>query len=185
MKEVSQALLRQCTKGDNKSLTALYAIVFPTLMGMSRRYFTNRDEQVTIVNNCFMKLVKSLDRYEGTGPFEAWCRRLMTNTIIDEYRRNKQWKNTVILNGSTTDIAEGTHHTNDDHWTAEQLQMMLTHLPEATRCVFNLCAIDGYTHAEVATMLGISEGTSKWHLSKARELLRKILTKKHAHIPAA
>jgi RNA polymerase sigma factor (sigma-70 family) len=183
MKEISKELLNGCRKGDRKSQTELYAIVFSTLLSMSKRYFVNNDERITMVNNCFIKLIKSLDNYSGEGVFEAWCRKLMINVIIDEYRSNKRWKETMVLtermnaNESSVFI-----HQTDEKYTSEQLEKMLAKLPTVSRCVFNLFAIEGYSHKEIATMLNISEGTSKWHVNKAREDLKKMLSAVHTTI---
>lgn len=157
----------------------MYTMVFPVLMSMSRRYFRNYEDCVMVVNNGYMKILDSLPDYGRQGVFEAWCRRLMTNTIIDEVRKNKRWNATMT---SFVDYPIGSAHQDLSHseekHTAEQLEAMLMQLPDATRCVFNLFAIEGYRHNEIALMLKITEGTSKWHVSKAREELKKMLNKK-------
>ncbi len=155
----------------------MYTIVFSTLMSMSKRYFVNKDEQVVAVNNCFLKLMKSLDNYSEEGVFEAWCRKLMINTIIDEFRSNKRWKDTMVLTESmNNNQTSGTIFPTEEKYTAEQLEAMILKLPNVSRCVFNLFAIEGYSHKEIAEQLNMSEGTSKWHVNKAREDLKKMLS---------
>ncbi len=176
MKEVSRDLVSGCVKGDRRSHTEMYALVYPTLMSMSKRYFVNNDDRTIMLNNCFLKLIKSLSNYKFESAFEAWCRRLMTNTIIDEYRKNKRWKETIQLSENLTDNeTQFTLNETDEKYSAEKLEGMLLSLPLATRCVFNLFALEGYAHSEISKMLSISEGTSKWHVSKAREDLKKML----------
>jgi RNA polymerase sigma factor (sigma-70 family) len=149
-------------------------------MSMSKRYFLNQDERITVVNNCFLKLMNSLKTYKFEGVFEAWCRKLMTNTIIDEYRKNKRWKETIQLSEHIIDNKNDVMiSASEEKYSVEQLEAMLLKLPEATRCVFNLFAVEGYSHQEIAGMLSISEGTSKWHVSKAREELKKMLVTNH------
>jgi RNA polymerase sigma factor (sigma-70 family) len=179
MKEVSRELIKQCSKGDRRSQTELYSVVYPMMMGMCRRYVVNQDDAVTIVNNGYLKLINSLKTYSFDGAFEAWCRKIMTNTIIDEYRKNKTRSETLQLREDVTSMSR-LHILNEteEKYTAEQLEIMLLALPEATRLVFNLYAIEGYSHSEIAEMLGISDGTSKWHVSKAREELKKMIASK-------
>lgn len=154
----------------------MYAVVFPVLMSMSRRYFRNYEDCVMVVNNGYMKILDSLRQYERQGVFEAWCRRLMANTIIDEIRKNKRWNTTMTTyDESPGHVVPQEMSKTDEKYTAEQLESMLMKLPEATRCVFNLFAIEGYKHHEISSMLQITEGTSKWHVSRAREELKKML----------
>jgi len=179
MKEVSRKLIQQCVKSDRRSQTELYSIVFPVMMGMCRRYVVNYDDATMLVNNAFIKLIRSLGTYEHDGAFEAWCRKIMTNTIIDEYRKNKKRHEVLQLREDVTSISRlHTLNETEEKFTSEQLEIMLLALPEATRLVFNLFAIEGYSHAEIAEMLGISDGTSKWHVSKAREELQKMIASK-------
>jgi RNA polymerase sigma factor (sigma-70 family) len=176
MKEVPHELIEACIRGKRKAQTEMYTMVFPVLMSMSRRYFRNYEDCVMVVNNGYMKILDSLPHYEKNGVFEAWCRRLMTNTIIDEVRKNKRWNATMIPLETTHESASHPELNNtEERYTSEQLETMLMQLPDATRCVFNLFAIEGYRHQEIAVMLKISEGTSKWHVSKAREDLKKML----------
>ncbi len=176
MKEVPHEIIAACIRGERKAQTEMYTMVFPVLMSMSRRYFRNYEDCVMAVNNGYMKILDSLHHYEKNGVFEAWCRRLMTNTIIDEIRKNKRWNaNMTPLESTHENTSPQELSSTEAKYTTEQLESMLMQLPEATRCVFNLFAIEGYKHQEISSMLKITEGTSKWHVSKAREELKKML----------
>ena len=176
MKEAPHDLIAACIRGERKAQTEMYTMLFPVLMSMSRRYFKNYEDCVMVVNNGYMKILDSLPGYGATGVFEAWCRKLMTNTIIDEVRRNKRW-NTTITSFDETNLVHRISEANrtEEKYSSEQLEAMLLKLPDATRCVFNLFAIEGYRHQEICDMLKITEGTSKWHVSKAREELKKMM----------
>lgn len=179
MKPVSRELIEKCGKSDRRSQTELYTLVFPLMMGMCKRYVVNYDDAITLVNNAYMKLIISIPNYRFDGAFEAWCRKIMTNTIIDEYRKNKTRTEMLQLREDVTSISRlHTLSETEEKFSAEQLEIMLLSLPEATRLVFNLFAIEGYSHLEISQQLEISEGTSKWHVSKAREELKKMMVSK-------
>ena len=125
-----------------------------------------------------MKIVTNLDKFPDKIPFEHWARRIMINTNIDEYRRNKRRKESI----SYQDFEEGSKVWNaykfehvHEKFNAEELENMIQSLQGDTQKVFNLYAIDGYSHKEISDMLAIPIGTSKWHLSKARSQLREMI----------
>ena len=141
---------------------------------------SNDDDIGTMINSAFLKIVKNIGQYRPEVPFRAWVRRIMINTAIDHYRKHKKYRDFVYYpeeektmenNHSAIDFNEA-----DQQFDAEQLLQMIDQLPHVSKTVFNMFAIDGYSHREIAEMLKISEGTSKWHLSTARKKLRELLT---------
>lgn len=171
-------LLRDASKGDSRAQYRLYRWCFPILMSVCSRYRNVEADAVAMLNEGFLKIVTNLDKYREEQPFEAWIKRIMINTLIDDFRKNRQVKELVEYH----DFAEHDNHeqltnlnTADLRFDAAELEAMIHSLPPMSRKVFNLYAIDGYSHKEVAAMLGISEGTSKWHLSFARKRLREML----------
>jgi RNA polymerase sigma factor (sigma-70 family) len=169
-------MLQAAQKGDRKAQYALYRVCFPVLMAVCVRYKRDEQEAAAAVNNGFMKILQNLDRYRREEvPFEAWIRRIMINTVIDEFRREKKWRELTVF----TDTIEKEHPKEPISWNeAEQrldvqhLEDMLRRLPRVTQQVFNLFALDGFTHREIGEMLAISEGTSKWHVNHARTQLQ-------------
>lgn len=126
------------------------------------------------LNDGFLKILQNLHRYPPEAPFEAWIRRIQINTLIDLFRREAKWRDSVSLTEKMEQQAGGGVDWNeaDRRFDAEQLENLLQRLPPVSRQVFNLFALDGFSHAEICTQLGISEGTSKWHVSFARTQLR-------------
>ena len=175
---MTQDLLYACKKGDRKAQYQLFRLCFNTLMGVCIRYQKEESEAMASLNLGFLKILNNLDKYRPEAPFEAWIRRIMINTLIDEFRKNRQVKELVEYRDfSEESNTNGWADYNDaeQQITAEQLTVMLQELPAVSRKVFNLFAIDGYSHQEIGTMLGISEGTSKWHVNYARKRLKEMV----------
>ena len=179
--QIDRQLLTAISDGDEKSIYKLYRHCYDDLYVVSKRYLSNEDDVGTMINSAFLKIVQNITQYQPQVPFRAWVRRIMINTAIDHYRKNKKYREfihypeeekTIEHNHSAIDFNEA-----DQRFDAEQLLQMIDQLPTVSKTVFNLFAIDGYAHGEIAEMLKISEGTSKWHLSTARKRLKELLTK--------
>lgn len=169
-------MLKAAHAGDRKAQYALYRSCFPILMAVCMRYKRDKQEAVAALNDGFLKIVNNLDRYKREEvPFEAWIRRIMINTIIDAFRKDKKWRELTVF----TEHIEQAYPEEPIQWNeAEQalnvnyLEGLLRRLPPVTRHVFNLFALDGYSHKEIGEILQISEGTSKWHVNHARVQLQ-------------
>lgn len=176
---ISPTLLRACINKNRKAQLQLYRSCFSILMGVCRRYMKHEEDAMALLNLGFLKILNKLDTYKTHIPFEAWIRRVMINTIIDEYRKNKRYneKTDKVDFGSSYTKFEGmvVYNEAEDMLGVEEIERMVQQLPSAAQRVFNLYVIDGYTHKEIGEMLGISVGTSKWHLSDARKRLRKMI----------
>ncbi|MEZ4960741.1 MAG: RNA polymerase sigma factor [Saprospiraceae bacterium] len=177
---VNQLLIHDAAKGDRRAQFQLYKRCFNVLMGVCVRYRKSEEDAVAMVNEGFLKVVNNLGKYQPDMPFEAWIRRIMINTLIDDFRKNRK-VNELIEHHDFTD--NNNHqdlmdfNTADLDFDAAQLEEMIRSLPPMSGKVFNLFAIDGYGHLEIGELLGISEGTSKWHISFARQRLRELLQK--------
>jgi RNA polymerase sigma factor (sigma-70 family) len=176
--QISQDLLQGCKKADRKAQYQLFRICFDTLKGVCLRYQREESEAMATLNMGFLKILSNLDKYRHDTPFEAWIRRIMINTLIDEFRKNRQVKELIEYRDfsdeqNTRDWAD--YNEAEQALQAGQLTAMLQALPAVSRKVFNLFAIDGYSHQEIAGMLGISEGTSKWHVSYSRKRLQEMV----------
>ena len=128
-----------------------------------------------MMNRGFMKILDNLNKYNPQTPFEAWIRRIMINVLIDDFRKNRKVKELIEYTDFSESYRSETpvdYNEAEKQFDAEQLEAFIQALPTMSQKTFNLFAIDGYTHKEIASLLGISEGTSKWHVSFARSQLR-------------
>ncbi|MBC8173881.1 MAG: RNA polymerase sigma factor [Chitinophagales bacterium] len=180
--QIDPALLKLSASGERQAQYKLYKQSFSLLMSICSRYTINKDDAMALVNLGFCKILMHANKYKEHIPIEMWMRRIMINTAIDEFRRNKKYKEQTQLqdfsdhvSGSGSD--ESDMNLYDAEIEAERLEDMLKNLPTVTGKVFNLFAIDGYSHKEISNMLHMSEGTSKWHVNNARTLLKQMLKK--------
>lgn len=174
--EVSAQLIALCIKQDRKAEYELYKLVYGYLMGICMRYSRDKDSASEALNMGYMKILKNLDTYNPKIPFKMWIRRIMINTLIDEYRKIKREREKVAYVENYYDSADFSEVNEAvSKMDYKHLLDQINLLPEATRKVFNLFAIDGFGHKEIAELLGISEGTSKWHLNAARQKLKEYI----------
>lgn len=178
--EITPELLKLCAQDDRKSIQLLYESSFKILMPVCYRYHKNEEDARSSFNLGFIKILKSLGDVRDDLNFLAWAKRIMVNTLIDEYRKTRNYNSKVTTKETDWELEiQGSHNQNggEENIGYEALLKMVEELPEVTAKVFNLYVIDGYQHKEIADMLEMSEGTSKWHLSTARKLLREKLEK--------
>ncbi|MEM6766374.1 MAG: RNA polymerase sigma factor [Bacteroidota bacterium] len=179
--KVDTTLLDACMKEDRLAQSALYRQCFHVLMGVCLRYVKNEQEAVEQLNEGFLKILRNLHSYKPSVPFEAWIKRIMINTMIDHYRKQKRYKEKVLfsddypeqeafMNGKVYNEAER-------KLDVEQIERCIRKLPAVTQQVFNMFVIDGYSHKEISKMMEISEGTSKWHVSHGRKMLKGMIQK--------
>ncbi|MEY3243414.1 MAG: hypothetical protein RIR11_4853 [Bacteroidota bacterium] len=175
--KVALDILSAAQKGDRKAQYLLYKQCFPVLMSVCARYRYGEQDAVSAVNLAYMKIIQNLDRFPPDAVFEAWIRRIQINVLIDEFRKNKKWRTQVTQSDDMT--LPSINKSLDPQWNEADLQMeagyierMLNRLPPVTRQVFNLFALDGFSHNEIGNLLGISDGTSKWHVNSARTQLK-------------
>lgn len=172
---VTPELLEAARQGERKAQYHLYRQCYPVLLSVCLRYRRDESEAAAAMNEGFLKILQNLHRYDPQAPFIAWIRRVQINTLIDLFRREAKWRDTMVqsdkleqeYNGGGVEWNEA-----DRRFDAQQLEVLLQRLPPVSRQVFNLFALDGFSHAEISQMLNISEGTSKWHVSFARSQLR-------------
>lgn len=176
--KVDEHLIRQCIQGNRKAQIRLYDLCYSYMMSICIRYCKDRDEAGSRINLSFLKVLQHLDQFDHTGSFKAWIGKITLRSIIDEFRsQQKHYRQHVYYDEFTPDIDQPAH--DDSHLARETdidyLMMVIDQLPPMHKQVFNLFAIDGYGHKEIAEMLGITEGTSKWHVHEARKRIREAL----------
>ncbi|WP_143525071.1 RNA polymerase sigma factor [Labilibacter marinus] len=167
-------IIQQCQKNNAKAQKLLYQKFSPWLFGVCIQYCKDRTEAEDNLQDGFIKIFNNINKFRSEGSFEGWMRRIMVNTIIESFRK----KNPIYLVESIEDLQiedeEKIEHT-PKHSTSELLKLIET-LPPKYKLVFNLYAMEGLSHNEISEVLGISVGTSKSNLSRARKFLKDKLT---------
>ena len=183
-----QALIVGCLKGDGRSQQAIHKLFYGKMKAVCMRYTRDSDQASDVLQEGFLKVFNSLDKFTGVGTFEGWMRRIMVNLSIDRYRR---LKNDWILLGDengienigdevTDNLEEADEHDEIYNITPEQIIDAMQQLTPAYRTVFNLYVYEDYTHQDIAEALGISVGSSKSNYAKAKKNMKKLLLK-HLH----
>jgi RNA polymerase sigma factor (sigma-70 family) len=164
-----------CVQNERTFQEILYRQHFPTMMRMCMRH-TNGDEDraLEILNDGFLRVFKKINTFEFKGSLEGWIRRLVFHAISDYFRNNKSYIDNTVFDIDNSPIQIITEEVSDQLYYEDLLKLVET-LPPATRDVFQLYAIDGFNHNEISEKLNISVGTSKWHLSTARDKLRILI----------
>ena len=173
---IDKKLLQDCIQQKRLAQNELYKQVFSFLMNICIRYKNDYDTAGASLNAIFLKILTNLEKVESTKSFFPWIKRIAVNHLIDEFRKAKREKQTISFFEETSNAyIPNTLHAKDAEMESEYLLEMIIELPAMTGKVFNLYAIDGYKHREIAKLLEMSENTSKWHLSQARKKLQEKL----------
>lgn len=157
-------------KGERTAQEKLYKQFSGKMFAVCLRYFPDRMEAEDVLQEGFIKVFTHLGQYSGSGSLEGWVRRVMVNTALEKLRKKSFL---FSLNDHADAISETTSNGAFSTMEANELLKLVQELPQGYRVVFNLYAIEGYSHAEIAEKLGISEGTSKSQLARARGTLQK------------
>jgi len=169
--ELPASIIEKCRKGDNKAQQILYQYYSPTMYGVCLRYFPNAEIAKDILQDGFVKIFNSIQNFRFEGSIEGWIRRIIVNTALEFHRKSKKEEKEVDICEAIA--IEGSEPTIDVDY--KQLLTLIAELPNQYRLVFNLYAIEGYSHSEIGEMIGISESTSKSNYSRAKAILREKL----------
>jgi RNA polymerase sigma-70 factor (ECF subfamily) len=156
-------LINKCKLKDRKAQSEIYQLYTGKLFALCLKYSRNYQEAQDNLQNGFITIFNKIEQYNFKGSFEGWLKRIIINTALQTYREKN------VLNLVTEEIPE---EIDEEHVSLDFLLKLIQELPNRYRLVFNLYVLDGYSHKEIATMLNISEGTSKSNLSRARVILR-------------
>ena len=169
-------LVRGCMSNDRMAQEQLYKQFHGPMASICMRYTRNEHDAIEVLHSGFLKVFKNMDRFDPTkASLYTWIRTIMVNTAIDFLRQKNRW---YISHGELEKVETGGIDPEAvDRMSVQELLKLVQQLPPATQAVFNLYVIDGYTHKEIGSLLGISDGTSKWHLSEARRLMQLYLSK--------
>jgi len=185
-KEHLKRLISGCLKNDRRSQEELFKLYYGKMLGVCMRYSTDRDSAEEVLQEGFIKIFDKLGAFDYKGSFEGWIRRIMANTAIDSIRKAKK---NPLLSDNDDDFKVGAENPMIEKeefefvgLKAEIAMKAIQELSPAYKSVFSLYVLEEYTHKEIAEILGISEGTSKSNLSKAKLNLQKILKEKFMNI---
>jgi RNA polymerase sigma-70 factor (ECF subfamily) len=170
------SLVNECLKGNSKAQKALFDKFAPKMFSVCLRYMKNTEKAEDALQDGFIKVFVNLLNYKNSGVLEGWIRRIVVNTCLDELKKNKK----LLLNISVEEV-EYKLESNDfvqEQMMADDLMKLIQNMPEGYRVIFNMFAIEGYAHQEIATQLGISESTSKSQYLRARAYLKNRIDKR-------
>lgn len=165
-------LIVGCLEGNRRMQEELYRRFSPRMYAVCLRYAGNAEEAEDILQEGFIKVFKKLDSFRSEGSFEGWMRRVFVNTAIEHFRRKRYLMPVTEREENTI---EGKYLSVLDDLAARDIMALVQELSPGYRTVFNMYVVEGYTHKEIADMLGISEGTSKSQLSRAKVILQDMV----------
>ena len=173
-----EELIRGCSRNERRAQEAMYKQFYGRMMGVVRRYIDYPEQAEEVLNNGFLRAFQKIEQYTYKGSFEGWLRKIVFHAVADYVKQHAKYNTQIILVEKDQlikkDLADNLYY--------DQLLALIQTLPSSTRNVFNMYVLDGYPHKEIADILGISEGTSKWHLSEGRRILREKIEKLNLHI---
>ena len=164
---ILQELIEECKQQNANAQSALYKQYSGVLFGICLKYSPNRAEAEDNLQDAFITIFSRIEQYQGKGSFEGWIKRITVNTALQKYRKKKVYD--ISNEEQIEDAAVEIEETNVP---LDFLLKIIQELPDRYRLVFNLYVLDGYSHKEIAEMLGISDGTSKSNLARARMILK-------------
>ncbi len=174
---ISEAeIIEACKNQNRRAQEELYRKYYKRLLGICMRYAKTDLEAEDMLQDVFIKVFRYIGNYQPTGSFEGWLKRITVNVSIEHYRKNKKhlFVEDVLSLGDS-----GYEPGIIEQLSAKEIINLLQYLPDGYRMVFNLFAIEGYSHKEIGEILGVTEGTSKSQYSRARNFLIDLLKKNH------
>ena len=167
-------LIQGCIKGNRQMQEILYQRFNTKMYGVCLRYSGNVEDANDLLQEGFIKVFKNLEKFRGDGSFEGWIRRIFVNTSIENFRKKVKLYN-------VSEVQENTIEDTDlnvlDTLAEKDLIILINELSPGYKTVFNMHVVEGYSHKEIANILGITEGTSKSQLARAKGVLKKALEK--------
>lgn len=173
-----QELIEGCIRNERSAQEKLYRLFYPRMMAMIRRYIDEEQQAEEVLNNGYLRAFQKIAQYTFQGSFEGWLRKIVFHAVSDYVKQNARYSEKIML----VEKDQYVHKDHADKLYYNQLLQLVQELPDATRAVFNMYVMEGYSHKEISKMLGISEGTSKWHLSEGRRVLKDKIERMKLHI---
>lgn len=164
-----QQIIVSCGRNNRSAQERLYQLFYPKMISVAMRYVQDRSSAEDVVNMGFLKCFQKIDTFNFQGSFEGWLRKIVLRTALDSIKTNEKYHEKMVF----VEKEEYIERDHGERMYYDQLILLVNQLPKTTRLVFNLNILEGYQHKEIASLLGISEGTSKWHLSEGRRVLKE------------
>jgi len=164
-----QQLIKDCLKGIPAAQKQLYYQFAPAMLGVCYRYTKSMQDAEDVLQDGFVRVFKFLNQYNREGELGGWIRRIMVNTALNYLKKNKEYQQDLMFDNIEMHVVS-----QDDpeiHLNAKELAELIRQLPTGYQTIFNLFAVEGYSHVEIGQMLGISENTSRSQYMRARQLL--------------
>ena len=162
-------IVRGCQQNDIHCQEQLYKLFYPEMIKVCSRYANDSDGAGTIFNNAMLRIFKSIGEYKEEGKLNAWIKKIVVNCCIDFCKKKVLYVQDIDEEVSEeVSISSGAFNVIS----AKEIQKIITQLPSSTAIVFNMYVYEGFTHKQIGENLGISDGTSKWHLSEAKKILK-------------
>ena len=165
-------IIEGCIRGDRKMQELLYNRFSPKMYTVCLRYSGNAEDASDLLQEGFIKIFKNISKYRGDGSFEGWIRRIFVNTSIEHFRKKVHL---ISVTETQETSIEDKQWNVLDNLAEKDIMKMINELSPGYKAVFNMHVIEGYSHKEIAHMLGINEGTSKSQLARAKTVLKKMV----------
>lgn len=166
-----EELIQGCLRKDRTAQKQVFDLFASPMLGLCKRYIKNQAEAEDTLICAFTKIFEKIHQFKHEGSFEGWIRRIVINEALTRLRKNRM----MYVETELADAVHEPDYDSADNLAVEDIMNMVRALPDGYRIVFNMYAIDGYNHKEIADHLGISENTSKSQLSRARNYLKRLL----------
>jgi RNA polymerase sigma-70 factor (ECF subfamily) len=173
-----ETLIQGCIRNERSAQEKMYTLFYGRMMGVVRRYIDSEQQAEEVLNNGFLRAFQKVAQYTFQGSFEGWLRKIVFHAVSDYVKQNTQYNSKIML----VEKDQYVHKDHAERLYYDQLLVLVNELPAATKAVFNMYVLDGFSHKEIGKMLDISEGTSKWHLSEGRRILKEKIEKLELHI---
>ena len=166
-----QLLIAGCKRGESWARKEIYELYAPAMMSVCMRYVNNRETARDLLQDGFVKIFTSMDSYTGSGSFEGWMRKIFVNCALEYLRKSDVLREATDLDNTAELIQPDSSAISD--MSAAELMNLVKELPVGFRTVFNMFAIEGYSHKEISEMLNITESTSRSQYTRAKQLLQR------------
>ena len=171
----NKELIHQCSKNNRSAQEYLYNQYFDAMFAIGKRYTRDEDKIIEWVNNGFLKVFKKIGTVRNEEALPGWIKSVVYRTILDGIRSEKRYWEAIVFDLDYTMEADNRVVIDHDY---QLIKDQIKTLPDSSRKVFELFVFEGFSHRDIAKQIGISEGTSKWHLNNARSKLQEILLEK-------
>lgn len=168
-----ETLIQGCVRNERSAQERVYRLFYGRMMALVRRYIDKQEVAEELLNNGFLRAFQKIALYNFQGSFEGWLRKIVFHAVCDYVKTADKPGTMVALN----DTHEFVSQSDASRLEYDELIKLVQELPLATRAVFNMYVMDGLSHREIGEALQISDGTSKWHLSEGRKMLRERIEK--------